>query len=177
MSESQLQEISVFHRFQLVDVDTGTRFDFEIDSKALVELRLTHILSDYQKLQRSIIGYIEELESAELEDRKQPEEESSIEERTGLRFVSVEIEESVRRRTMNVIVYLCNVDDETDIEEVTVLSLTSEIIKSQSIAYDFIEREVFRNLRIRGIATDIHDDILKEIENRLQDHRVKIDYY
>ena len=162
---------------QLVDIDSGTRFDFEIDSKALVELRLTHILSDYQKLQKSIIGYIEELESAELEDRSQPEEESSVEVRTELRFVSVEIEEPVRRRSLDVIVYLCNVDDETDSEEVTVLSLTSETIKSQSIAYDFIEREVCRNLRVHGIGTDMHDDILKEVETRLEGHGVKIDYY
>jgi hypothetical protein len=162
---------------QLVEVNTGTRFDFEIDSKALVELRLNHILSDYQRLQDSIIGHIEELESAEMEGRKQPEEESYVKERTGLRFVSVEIEESSRQRTLDVIVYLCNVEDETDIEELTVLSLTSEIIKSQSFAYDFIKREVIHNLRVRGIETEMHDDILKEVENRLEYHGVMIDYY
>lgn len=163
---------------QLVDVDTGTRFDFEIDSKALVELRLTHILLDYQMLQRSIIGYIEELESAELEDRKQPEEEElSVEERTGLKFVSVEIEESVRRRSLDVIVYLCNVNDETDIEEVTVLSLSSEALRIQSIAYNYIEKEVKNNLRNNGIATDLYDDILKEVESRLEIYGTKIDYY
>lgn len=112
-----------------------------------------------------------------MEDRKQPEEESYAKERTGLRFVSVETEESSRRRSLDVTVYLCNIDDETDIEEVTVLSLTSEIVKSQSIAYDFIKREVLHNLRVRGIETDLHDDILKEIENRLEHHGVKIDYY
>jgi hypothetical protein len=52
---------------QLVDVDTGTRFDFEIDSSALVTLRLVHILTDYPRLQNSIIAYIEELEAAELD--------------------------------------------------------------------------------------------------------------
>ena len=52
---------------QLVDVDTGTRFDFEIDSASLVCLRLVHILSEYPRLQNSIIGNIEELEAAELD--------------------------------------------------------------------------------------------------------------
>ncbi|MHA2146412.1 MAG: hypothetical protein ACXAB0_13270 [Candidatus Thorarchaeota archaeon] len=54
---------------QLVDVDTGTRFDVGIDSTALVRLRLVHILSDYPRLQTSIIGDIEELEAAELDER------------------------------------------------------------------------------------------------------------
>ena len=57
------------------------------------------------------------------------------------------------------------------------LSLTSEIVKSQSIAYDFIEREVLHNLRVSGINTDLHTDILSEVENRLERHGVKIDYY
>ncbi|MFX1559090.1 MAG: hypothetical protein ACFFBL_00745 [Promethearchaeota archaeon] len=160
---------------QLVDVDT--RFDFEIDSKALVELRLTNILSDYSKLQSSIIGYIEELETAELDDYIRPVEESHVKERTGLRFVSVVIEESSRRRSLDVIVHLCNVDDETDIEEVTVMSLSSEVVRIQSIAYDFIEKEVKHNLRSQGISSDMHEDILKEVENRLEQHGAKIDYY
>lgn len=162
---------------QLVDIDTGTRFDFEIDSKALVELRLTHIISDYEKLQKSIIGYIEELEAAELEERKQPEEEVDVEERTGLKFANVEIEESLRRRALDVIVHLCNVDDETDIEEVIVLSLSSDIVKVQSIAYDFIEKETIHNLKVNGITDDLHEDILKEVENKLEYFGIRIDYY
>jgi hypothetical protein len=162
---------------QLVDMDTDTRYEFEIDSKALVELRLTHILSDYSRLQSSIIGYIEELETAELENWKQPEEESHVEERTGLRFAGVEIEESSRRRSLDVIVHLCNVDDETDIEEVTVVSLSSEVVRVQSIAYDLIEREVIHNLRSHGISVDMYDDILKQVESKLEHDKVKIDYY
>ncbi|MHA2027204.1 MAG: hypothetical protein ACW98U_14985 [Candidatus Thorarchaeota archaeon] len=162
---------------QLVDVDTGTRFDFEVDSSSLVELRLTHILSDYPRLQNSIIGNIEELEAAELEGREKPGEEVHVEERTELRFVSLEIEESSHRRTVDVIVFLCTVDDETDIEDVPVLSLSSEIVGVQSIAYDFIEREVIDSLRARGISADLHEDILIEVENKLELHGVKIGYY
>ena len=162
---------------QLVDTDSGTRFDFEIDSEELVNLRLTHILSEYPRLQNSIIGDIEELEASELDEPRQPEKESYVEERTGLRFVSVEIEESSRRRSLDVIVHLCNVDDETDIEEVSVLSLSSEVVKVQSIAYDFIEREVKQNLRNHGISADMYEDILKEVEYKLERLGVKIDYY
>jgi hypothetical protein len=162
---------------QIVDVDTGTRYDFEIDSEALVRLRLTHILSDYPRLQNSIIGHIEELEAAELEDHKQSEEETYVKERTGLRFVSVEIQESSRRRSLDVIVYLCNVNDETDIEEVTVISLSSEMVKIQSIAYDLIEKEVRHNLQVQGIVADMYEDILGEVENKLEHHGVKIDYF
>ncbi len=52
---------------QLVDVDTGTRYDVGIDSTALVRLRLVNLLSEYPRLQNPIIGDIEELEAAELD--------------------------------------------------------------------------------------------------------------
>jgi hypothetical protein len=162
---------------QLVDIDTGTRFDFEIDSHALVRLRLAHILSEYSSLQNSIIGDIEELEAAELDELKQPEEKSYVKERTGLKFVSVQIEESWRRRLLDVVAHLCNVADETDIEEVMVVSLSSDIIKIQSIAYDFIEREVVHNLKVQGISTDLHEVILREVENKLEHYNVNIEYY
>ncbi|MGY5855118.1 MAG: hypothetical protein RTS72_00870 [Candidatus Thorarchaeota archaeon] len=162
---------------QLVDVDTDTRFDFEIDSKALVELRLTHILSDYHRLQSSIIGHIEEMEAAESDDHIRPIEEPDVKERTGIRFVSVVIEESSRHRSLDIIAHLCNVDDETDIEEVTVMSLSSEVVRVQSISYEFIEKEVKHNLRSHGIVDDMYDDILKQVESKLEHHNVKIDYY
>ncbi|MFW9887707.1 MAG: hypothetical protein ACFFER_05955 [Candidatus Thorarchaeota archaeon] len=163
---------------QLVDIDTGTRFDFEIDSQALVGLRLARILSEYSRLQNSVIGDIEELESANLGELKQSEELSYAKERTGLKFVSVQIEKSSRRESMDVIVSLCNVDDETDVEEITVLSLPTEVVKAQSIAYNFIEKEVKHYLRNQGISADmLYEDILNAVENRLEQHGVKIDYY
>jgi predicted metal-dependent phosphotriesterase family hydrolase len=69
------------------------------------------------------------------------------------------------------------VDDETDIEEVTVVSLSSEVVRVQSIAYDLIEREVIHNLRSHGISVDMYDDILKQVESKLEHDKVKIDYY
>ena len=112
-----------------------------------------------------------------MDEHKQPEKKTHVKERTGLRFVNVEIEEVLRRRSLDVIVNLCNVDDETDVEEMTVLSFSSDIVKSQSIAYDFIEREVIHNLRAHGIAADMHENVLKEVESKLEHHGVRIDYY
>ncbi|MGD9394904.1 MAG: hypothetical protein PVJ05_00565 [Candidatus Thorarchaeota archaeon] len=57
------------------------------------------------------------------------------------------------------------------------MSLSSEVVRIQSIAYDFIEREVKHNLRSQGISSDMNEDILKEVENRLEQHGVRIDYY
>jgi hypothetical protein len=162
---------------QLLDIDTGTRFDFEIDSQALVGPRLDHILSEYPRLQNSIIGNIEELESADLGELKQSEELSYAKERTGLKFVSVQIEKSSRRKSMKVIVNLCNVDDETDIEEVTVLSLPTEVVKAQLVAYNFIEKEIRHHLRKQGISADLYEDILNAVENRLEQHGVTIEYH
>ena len=42
---------------------------------------------------------------------------------------------------------------------------------------DFVEKEVKQNLRIHEIATDLDEDILKEVENKLERHGAKIDYY
>jgi hypothetical protein len=163
--------------YQLVDIDTGMRFDFEIDSQALVNLRLDHLLSEYPRLQNSIVAHIEDLESADLGELKQSEELSYAKERTGLKFVSVQIEKSSRRKSIDVIVTLCNVDDETDIEEMTVLSLPAEVVKAQSVAYNFIERKIKHHLQDQGISTDLFEDILNAVENRLEQHGVKIDYH
>ena len=65
----------------------------------------------------------------------------------------------------------------TDIEEVPVMSLSTEVLKVQSIAFNFIEREVKQNLRNNGISTDLYGDILKKVEGKLEQHGVKIDYY
>lgn len=42
---------------------------------------------------------------------------------------------------------------------------------------DFIEKEVTHKLRVNGITADLHEDILSEVESKLEQHGVKIDYY
>ena len=86
------------------------------------------------------------------------------------------ISKSIVNNHRDVIVHLCNVEDEADIEEVTVLSLPAEITKVQSIAYDLIEREVRHNLQKHGVADDIYEHILKQVENKLEDCNVRINY-
>ncbi|MFW9887801.1 MAG: hypothetical protein ACFFER_06440 [Candidatus Thorarchaeota archaeon] len=164
---------------QMVDAEAGMRYEFAIDSKALVRLQLVHLLSEYPRLQSSIIGDIEELDDIELAESKGVDEKDHLDEDEGpeLRFVNVNIEESSRRSRLDVIVQLCNVDDETDFEELTVVSLSSEIAKTQPIAYAFIEQEVSRNLRGRMINDDTRDEILENVERALEGKRIVIDYY
>jgi hypothetical protein len=78
---------------------------------------------------------------------------------------------------LNVIVQLCNVADEDDFEEITIFSVSSEIAKSQPIAYDYLEQEVRLNLRGRRVSDDIRAEILKAVEEALEVERVKIGYY
>ena len=164
---------------QLVDLESGMRYDVMIDSKALVSLRVVHLLSDYPQIQSSIIGHIDELEVAELEEPKLIEDEpfEIDESKPELRFVSAHVDESLRRRLLDVVVHLCNVDDETDFEELVAVSVSSEIAKSQSISYDFIEQEVKLNLRGRRINDETREEILKEIESALENKGISLEYY
>ncbi|MFW9769429.1 MAG: hypothetical protein ACFFEM_11460, partial [Candidatus Thorarchaeota archaeon] len=164
---------------QLVDSDSGKRCDVTINSKALVSLRVVHLLSDYPRTQNSIIGDIEELESAELEESKLTDDELfEIDDSTPeLRFVRVHVEESLRQRSLDAIAHLCNVDDETDFEEVVVVSVSSEIAKNQSVSFDFIEHEVKLNLRGRRVSNVTIESILKEVEDAFENKGVAIDYY
>ncbi|NHI83313.1 MAG: hypothetical protein EAX81_03310 [Candidatus Thorarchaeota archaeon] len=90
--------------------------------------------------------------------------------------VSARIEESIRGRMLNVVVHLCNVEDDTDFTELVLLSLSSELVKIQSISADYIEREVRCNLRGRRVTSDENDEILKEIMDALEKRGVRIDY-
>jgi hypothetical protein len=69
------------------------------------------------------------------------------------------------------------VDDETEFEELTLLSLSSETVKNHSIAYDFIEHEVKFNLKGRRVTDDTRETIVKEIESILESEGANIDYY
>jgi hypothetical protein len=180
MEDMGIFDVALFSECsQIVDIDAGVRYDVVIDSKALVKLRLVNLLSEYPRLQNSIVGHIEELEDAELEESEIFDEDESFDEKGGpeLQFVSVQIEESSRRKTLDVIVQLCNVDDETDFEELTILSLSSKAAKTQSIGYAFIEKEARSNLRGRRINDDARQEILKEIENALENKGLTIDHY
>jgi hypothetical protein len=164
---------------QLVDIDSNSRYTFTIDAEPLVNLGLVHLLSDYSNLEGAVIGHIEELESAEPEEKDSDsrEEKAVIEEGPELRFVRADVEESMRRRTLDVIVQLCNVADEGDFEELTVFSISSEIAKARPIAYDYIEQEVRSNLRGRKMSDETREEIMGEIEKVLERDRVRIDYY
>ncbi len=164
---------------QLVDIDSRSRYNISIDARALVNLGSVHLLSDYSKLENAIAGHIEELELAEHDEMNLNTEDRGavIEEGPELRFVKANVEESVRRRILNVIVRLCNTADEDDFEELSVFSVSSEIVKTQSIAYDYIEKEVRFNLRGRRVSDDTRDEMMRGIEGALRRKKVMVDYY
>jgi hypothetical protein len=164
---------------QLVDSESQKRYTLSIDAEALVTLRLVHLLSDYSKLENTIIGHIEELESTESDERDQNQEVevAGLKEGPELRFVRADVENSIRGRMLNVTIQLCNVDDIDDFQELTAFSVSSEIVKTQPISYEYIEKEVRFNLRNLRVSDDTRDDILKGIEEALERERMKIDYY
>ena len=154
------------------------RYDVEIDAHALVDLRVVHLLSEYSRIHNNLLGYIEELESGEA-DYVEPEiEETDIHiEGPELHLVHVDLEESVRRRMIDVIVRMCSVDDETDFEDLTLLSFPTEVVRSQAISYDLIKQETKTNLRGRKVSVDTFEEVLKEIENRFETKGIRINYY
>jgi hypothetical protein len=164
---------------QLVDMDSGLRYTLSIDAEALVNLGLIHLLSDYSKLEQTILGHIEELESTELDemDSDADDKEESPKEGPELRLVRVDVEKFTKRGKIDVNIQLCNIEDEDDFEVLTILSLSSEIVKTQSVAYEYIEHEVKRNLRGCRMSEDVRDEILKNVERALEKENVKIDYY
>ncbi|NHI83301.1 MAG: hypothetical protein EAX81_03245 [Candidatus Thorarchaeota archaeon] len=101
-------------------------------------------------------------------------EEVVPEEIPELRFVGVRLEEGRRRRRLDVIVHLCNVENETDFVELTLLSLPSEEVKTQILSSEDIENEVRFNLIGRKISSENRNEILKEIEDTLEEEGAEI---
>ncbi|MHA1137080.1 MAG: hypothetical protein ACTSSE_11395 [Candidatus Thorarchaeota archaeon] len=73
---------------QLIDVDSGMRYDITINVESLVPLRLVHLLSEYPKLQSTITSYIEDLELAEADEYEEGGEE-------GREYIEPEYEEGL----------------------------------------------------------------------------------
>ena len=66
---------------------------------------------------------------------------------------------------------------EDDFKVLTLLSLSSEVVKIQAIAYEYIKDEIQHNLRGHRVSEDAKDEILKKVEEVLEKKRIKIDYY
>lgn len=60
---------------QLIDVDTGTRYNVSIKADALVPLKIVHLLSEYPILESTILSLIEDLQLTEAEEYEELEEE------------------------------------------------------------------------------------------------------
>ena len=88
---------------QLIDVDTGTRYDVTIKAEALLLLRIVDLLSDYPNLESIILSLIEDLQLTEAEDYEEgleerqeylgPEYDEGIEEEQG--YIEPDYEEGL----------------------------------------------------------------------------------
>ncbi len=60
---------------QLVDVESSRRYNISINAESLLPLRMVHLLSEYPKLQSTIMSHIEDLQLAEAEEYEEGGEE------------------------------------------------------------------------------------------------------
>ncbi|MHA1423918.1 MAG: hypothetical protein ACTSWA_12775 [Candidatus Thorarchaeota archaeon] len=74
---------------QLMDVDSGTRYNVSLKAEALVPLKIVHLLSEYPILESTILSIIDDLQLAEAEEYEEgleaeeylePEHEEGVEE-------------------------------------------------------------------------------------------------
>jgi hypothetical protein len=52
---------------QLIDVDTGRRHNVSVNAEDLVPLKIVHLLSEYPRLESTILSHIDDLQQAEVE--------------------------------------------------------------------------------------------------------------
>ncbi|MHA1137674.1 MAG: hypothetical protein ACTSSE_14420 [Candidatus Thorarchaeota archaeon] len=65
---------------QLIDMDTGKRHVVSINANALAPLKIMHLLSEYPKLESTILSIIDDLQQAEIGEYEEGlEEEEYIE--------------------------------------------------------------------------------------------------
>jgi hypothetical protein len=159
---------------QIVDIDSGTTHELDIDVEGMLNLKVVHLLDEYPRLSGAIFSMIEDLEDTE------PETENAMEETapTGpeLKFVSVHADHSVRRRMLDVVALLSNVEDEDEVYDITVLSLSSEIAKTQAIAYEMMVQEIEGSLRGRRVSGGEKDELIEDVSRVLEEEGVVICY-
>ncbi|MHA2377788.1 MAG: hypothetical protein ACXADS_00765 [Candidatus Thorarchaeota archaeon] len=160
---------------QLVDVDSGTIHEVVIDAKSLLNLRVVHLLDEYPRLSSAIIGVIEDLDDIELEEEDVEEEVEPW--GPELSLVEVNADHSMRRRILDVVALLANVEDEEEVYYITVLSIPSEIAEMQTIAYELIREEVKIALGAKRVTDDVMEKLMEEVCNALEEKGVMVGYY
>lgn len=163
---------------QLVDTRSNMRYQLSIDVKDLSGLRVVHLLTEYPRMHDTLVDYITDLEEYGHDDEWEAEEEPEDDtvEEDGLFLAAVRIEKSIRNRRLEVIVELQDEDDKEDVREFTVLRLPSETGGAQSVFFEFIEREVWANLRGAGIGKDLREAILEGVFEKFEEYGISVSY-
>jgi hypothetical protein len=60
---------------QLIDADAGKRHNVSLNAKALIPLKVVHLLPEYPRLESAILSHIDDLQQAESEDYEERMEE------------------------------------------------------------------------------------------------------
>jgi hypothetical protein len=160
---------------QLVDVGSGYGHEVEIDAEELLELRVLHLLDEYPRVSNALMSLIENLQ--EFESFEDEVDEKIVPSGPPLKLLSVNLEHRSRSRMIDVIAQLSSVEDKNDIHEVGVLRISSEIAKSQSIAYEMIDSEIRNAMRSKVMDEDDFEELINAVVGCLEKEGVVVGYY
>jgi hypothetical protein len=160
---------------QLIDVGSGHGHEVNIDAEGLLELRVVNLLDEYPRISSALMSLIESMEESDRQEEQVEEEVSPS--GPPLKLLSVTMEHRVRSRMMDVVASLSSVEDENDIHEVRVFSISSEIGKSQSIVYETIDSEVRKAMMSKVIEDDDFEELINAVVVCLEREGVMVEYY
>ncbi|MFW9803786.1 MAG: hypothetical protein ACFFFC_14085, partial [Candidatus Thorarchaeota archaeon] len=160
---------------QLIDVGSGHGHEVNIDAEGLFELRVVNLLDEYPRISSELVSLIESLEESQTQEEQVDEE--VVANGPPLKLLSVGIEHRVRSRMMDVVAHLSSVEDENDIHEVRVFRISSEIAKSQSVAYEMIDTEVRKAMRSKVMDDDEFEELINAVVECLEREDVAVGYY
>ncbi len=157
---------------QLIDVGSGYGHEVNIDAEGLLELKVVNLLDEYSRISSALMSLIESLEESDIHEELVQEE--VVPSGPPLKLLSVDMEHRVRSRMIDVVARLSSVEDENDIHEVRVFRISSEITKSQFIAYEIIDSEVRKAMRSKRIDDDKMGVLIETVAEVLENDGVKI---
>lgn len=148
---------------QLIDTRNSKRYDIGLDVQALLDLDLNQDLSEFKRLDNELIGLIESMQDAEHIPSKTPVEQSG----PPLKLVELSVETVSRGTLVEARAVLANVGDDYDLRDVTIYSVSKEVLKTQALSREFLGLEVEENLASYRIDEATIEDIRSEVEEEL----------
>jgi hypothetical protein len=160
---------------QLMDVGSGYGHEVIIDAEGLLELRVLHLLDEYPRISNALMSLIQDLEESKA--IVADDDEDIVSSGPSLKLLSVNLEHRIRSRMMDIVAHLASVENKDDIHEVRVLRISSEIARSQSIAYEMIDNEVRKAMRSKVMDDDDFEELINTAIECLEREGVKVNSY